>query len=132
MTGDNYAGSTFAHDFEERGIRYIKSHLDKTAIYESFEPRLNAGEVRLLDIPELTEQLLTLVVRGAKIDHEPGGHDDWANAACGAVNLAAGKGYGIAWYAVNEAGQIYSADSNIPTPFYEPPQRLETNTSNLM
>jgi hypothetical protein len=40
VTGDNYAGLTFSSDFEERDIRYIKSQLDKTDIYESFEPGL--------------------------------------------------------------------------------------------
>jgi hypothetical protein len=34
------------------------------------------------------EQLLTLVIRGSKIDHLPGDHDDVANAACGAIVLA--------------------------------------------
>ena len=83
VTGDSYAGSTFRHDFYDRGVKYISSHLDKTEIYETFEPRLNAGEVRLYDDPTLTQQLLTLVVRGAKVGHEPGGHDDYANACCG-------------------------------------------------
>ena len=102
VTGDNYAGTTFAHDFEERGFRYRKSHLTATEIYEAFEPRLNAGEVRLLDEPTLVEQLLTLVVKGAKITHETGSHDDHANAACGAINLAAGAGRG--GFAVIDAG----------------------------
>jgi hypothetical protein len=48
---------------------------------------LNAGEVELLDITELQEQLLTLVIRGDKIDHQPGDHDDFANAAAGALWL---------------------------------------------
>jgi len=39
-------------------------------------------------MPKLTEQLLTLVIRGNKIDHQPGDHDDWANAACRALVLA--------------------------------------------
>ena len=48
---------------------------------------MNAGEVELLDITELQEQLLTLVIRGDKIDHQPGDHDDYANAAAGALWL---------------------------------------------
>jgi hypothetical protein len=87
VVGDNYAGTTFAHDFEERGIRYHKSHLTKTEIFERFEPKLNSGLVRLLDVPELIEQLLTLVVRGARIEGELGSNDDWPNAACGALGL---------------------------------------------
>src|SRR5262249_45310698 len=50
-------------------------------------PTLNAGEVELLDLPKLQEQLLTLVVRGGRIDHQAGDHDDWANAASGTIWL---------------------------------------------
>ena len=53
----------------------------KSELYEALEPPVNAGEVELLDVPKLQEQILTLVVRGTKIDHQPGDHDDWANAA---------------------------------------------------
>ena len=35
--------------------------------------------------------MLGLVWRGGKIDHSSGEHDDWSNAACGAIALAAGK-----------------------------------------
>jgi hypothetical protein len=51
------------------------------------EPVLNAGEVELLDHPTLTEQLVCLVWRGARIDHEPNGHDDFANAVAGVARL---------------------------------------------
>jgi len=88
VTGDAYAGQTFREDFRERGIAYRVSQFTKSAIYEAFEPKLNAGEVELLDLGELQEQLLTLVIRGARIDHQPGDHDDWANAAAGALGLA--------------------------------------------
>jgi hypothetical protein len=131
VVGDDYAGSTFRHDFYDRGVKYISSHLDKTEIYETFEPRLNAGEVRIYNEPTLIQQLLTLVVRGAKVDHEPGGHDDFANAACGAINLAAGKGYGVRWAAVDGDGKIYDAD-NIHPVIYSPPPRIENNNSSLM
>jgi hypothetical protein len=59
----------------------------KHALYDALEPKLNAGEVALLDIIELQEQLLTLVIRGGKIDHQAGDHDDWANAAALAIYL---------------------------------------------
>jgi hypothetical protein len=35
--------------------------------------------------------LLTLVIRGARIDHQPGDHDDWANAVAGAHVVAQHK-----------------------------------------
>jgi hypothetical protein len=90
VMGDAYAGETFRHDFEARGIRYERSRLTASELYEALEPRLNAGEVELLDLPVLQEQLLTLVRRGARITHEAGGHDDHCNAAAGAVYVAAG------------------------------------------
>lgn len=85
VTGDNYAGETFKSDFHAEGIRYDPSPLNKTELYEAFEPVLNAGEIELPDIPRLQEQLLTLVVKGSRIDHQSGDHDDWANAVAGAV-----------------------------------------------
>ena len=88
VTGDAYAGLTFAFDFESYGIRYRKSQLTTSQHYERLEPRINAKEIHILDVPELTEQLLTLVVRGSRIEHEPNGHDDFAAAAAIALNSA--------------------------------------------
>jgi hypothetical protein len=85
VTGDAYAGEIFKRAFAEQGIGYRVSKHSKTEIYELFEPRVNAGEVELLDLPKLQEQLMGLVVRGMNVDHQPGGHDDWANAAAGAL-----------------------------------------------
>jgi hypothetical protein len=95
VVGDNYAGQTFQMDFAAEGITYKVSPLSKTELYEKFEPKLNAGEIELPDIPKLQKQLLTLVLRGSRVDHQPGDHDDWANAAAGAV-----------WCANNGAGPI--------------------------
>ncbi len=85
MTGDRYAGETFRQDFQHNGISYHVSELTKSQLYEAFEPMINAEEVELLDIPKMQEQLLGLVIRGTKIDHMPGEHDDWINAAAGAI-----------------------------------------------
>jgi hypothetical protein len=79
--GDAYAGQTFRRDFEDAGITYRVSELSRTELYEELEPPLNAGEVELLDIPKLRDQLLTLVIRGSRVDHQHGDHDDWSNAA---------------------------------------------------
>lgn len=96
--GDAYAGQTFRQDFSRLGITYnvvarplpnAKGQPSASDFYEALEPKLNAGEVELLDVPELQEQLLTLVWRGSKITHEPGGHDDFANSAAIALILAA-------------------------------------------
>ena len=95
--GDAAFGQTFRKDFQGYGLTYrvviqpvpgVKGQPAASSFYEQLEPRLNAGEIELLDVPELTEQLLTLIWRGAKIDHESGGHDDFANAAAIALILA--------------------------------------------
>jgi hypothetical protein len=85
---DNYAGETFKQDFQRFGISHRVSELSKSEIYEELEPLLNGGRVVLLDNPKLESQLLGLVWRGGKIDHQNGEHDDWANAGAGAIWLA--------------------------------------------
>lgn len=86
VTGDNYAGETFKQDFRDEGVAYYVSALNKTELYEALEPALNAGEVELPDHPLLQEQLLTLVVKGSRIDHQTStDHDDHANAVAGCV-----------------------------------------------
>jgi len=87
VTGDRYAGETFVQDFQAHAVSYRLSVLTKSQIYEAIEPRINAGEIELLDVSRLTEQLLGLVARGTKIDHLPGDHDDLANAAAGVLSL---------------------------------------------
>lgn len=95
--GDAYAGETFKFAFEGQSILLKTSEMTKTDIYEAFEPLINAGDVELLDLPKLQEQLLTLVVRGAQIDHQPGAHDDWANAAAGVLTLDFDKADDDGW-----------------------------------
>jgi hypothetical protein len=87
VTGDRYAGETFRTQFADAGIGYVVATEPKSALYEAFEPVLNAGGVVLLDVPTLEQQMLGLVWRGGKIDHQPGEHDDYANAAAGVVGL---------------------------------------------
>jgi hypothetical protein len=89
VIGDRYAGETFRLDFQGRGVVYDCSELTTSELYEQMEPRVNAGEVELPDLPVLTEQLLTLVQKGARVIHEAGAHDDFANACAGAVQAAA-------------------------------------------
>jgi hypothetical protein len=98
VTGDAYAGQTFRRDFTEHGIDYVVSSRTKSEIYDAFEPKLNAGEIELLNDGKLQEQLLTLVVRAGKIDHQPGDHDDHANAACGAVVISTSRPKAVAHF----------------------------------
>jgi len=85
VAGDQYAGETFRQDFQRQGISYRVSELSKSEIYEELEPLLNGGRMVLLDIATLESQLLGLVWRASKIDHQSGEHDDWANGSAGAI-----------------------------------------------
>jgi len=55
-------------------------------------PLLTCNAVERLDLPRLAAQLCGLERRTSRngkdsVDHEPQGHDDVANAACGALLL---------------------------------------------
>src|SRR5262249_47618131 len=77
--------------FERAGITYVVSERNRSQLYEALEPLMNGRRIVLLDIPELVQQLLGLIWRGGKIDHPSGEHDDWANAAAGAIVGAVGE-----------------------------------------
>ena len=62
--------------------------------YSDVRTLLNSGNVELLDIPRLTHQLQNLERRTSRagkesVDHGPGGYDDLANSAAGALVTAA-------------------------------------------
>ena len=85
--GDAYAGQTFRSDFSDLGIEYHVCKQTRTDIYENLEVALNADQVVLLDLAKLRSELMTIVRRGASLDHMPGRHDDWATSAAGALTL---------------------------------------------
>ena len=88
VQGDQYAGHWPREAFMKLGIRYELADLNRSQIYSTFEPLLNAGQVELLDIPKLLQQLIGLVRKGIKIDHPTGEHDDLSNSTCGAIIMA--------------------------------------------
>jgi len=95
VVGDRYAGEWPRERFREHGVTYETSDHPKSAIYQEALAPLNSGKVDLLDHPRLAAQICSLerrTARGGKdsIDHAPGGHDDLANAALGALVLTAG------------------------------------------
>jgi hypothetical protein len=87
VIGDRYAGETFRAQFADAGITYAVATAPKSQLYEGLEPLLNSGAVILLDVPILEQQLLGLVWRGGRIDHQPGEHDDYANGVAGVARL---------------------------------------------
>jgi hypothetical protein len=93
VEGDRYSGEFAAERFREHGVTYRPSDRDRSAIYLDFLPALNAGQALLLDDADLLRELRGLARRRGtsgrdRVDHAPGGHDDRANAAAGALVLA--------------------------------------------
>jgi len=96
VRGDRYAGEWPREQFQKRAISYMAAAKPKSEIYLGLLPAINSRRVDLLDSPRLMAQLCGLerrTARGGKdsVDHRPGAHDDLANAAAGALVLAAEK-----------------------------------------
>lgn len=95
--GDRYAGRWPADEFRKHGIEYTASNRDRSALYLEFMARINSGAVILPPCQKMQRQLANLERRAHRggrdtIDHPPGGHDDRANAAAGAVAFAMVRG----------------------------------------
>ena len=95
-TGDRFAAGFVLEGFRTHGVNYVPSTMDRSELYLELLPLMNAYRVRLLDLPDLLRELRGLERRRGtagrdRIDHRPGQHDDRANAAAGAVVLAAGR-----------------------------------------
>ena len=93
--GDRYSAEWCAQTFDKFGVHYRPSEKNRSEIYLEFLPAVMSDRVELLDNRRLVNQLAGLervTGRGRDvIDHPPGGHDDVANAAAGALVLAAGQ-----------------------------------------
>jgi hypothetical protein len=95
---DRYGAAWTVDAFARYGIELKKSPLDRSGIYLNLLPALNAGQVKLLDLPRLRSQLLSLerrTLRGSGkdvVDHAAAGADDLINAAAGALVMTASAG----------------------------------------
>lgn len=88
--GDRYAPGFVAEGFRRHGVGYEPSDQDKSLLLLDLLPALNAGRVMVLDAPDLLRELRALERRRGpsgrdRVTHPPGGHDDLANAAAGAL-----------------------------------------------
>lgn len=117
--GDAYAGETFRRDFSVHNVDYVVEKQTRTDWYENLEVALNSGQVELPDVPKLRRQLLTIVRRGAVLDHPPGQHDDYANAvAIAAVLVNPDLGSAeppILTFYKRQSEAITAAASTVPT-----------------
>jgi hypothetical protein len=96
VTGDNWGGEYLRQPFRLGGVEYDVSKIVLNDIYRDALPLLNSGKVELLDLPKQSTQLVNLIritSRTGKdtITHPTKQHDDLANAACGALLLAASQ-----------------------------------------
>jgi hypothetical protein len=96
VEGDRYAGEWPREVFKNHGITYDASARPKSDLYRDLLPRLNSGEIDLLDEQRLIAQLVGLERRTSRggrdsIDHAPGSHDDLANAVAGCLVGVLGK-----------------------------------------
>jgi hypothetical protein len=94
VRGDRYGGEWCREVFRRHGVNYELAEKAKSDLYRDLLPLINSRGVDLLDNERLVAQFVQLERRTARggrdsIDHPPGGHDDLANAAAGAVVTAA-------------------------------------------
>lgn len=90
VKGDRYAGEWPREQFRDNGVKYEVSKRTASDLYLDLLPIVNSGGCELLDVFGLKHQLLGLDRRTRKsgkdlVDHGPGGHDDLANVAAGAI-----------------------------------------------
>lgn len=107
VTGDRFAQGFSDEALRRAGLTYRHSDMDKSALYVAFAGGVNAGEVRLLDSPDLLREIRGLERRRTptrdKVDHRPGAHDDRANSCAGVIAQLlrvqrGGSGEGHAWW----------------------------------
>lgn len=107
VTGDRYGAAWVRDRFAAHGVTYEPSERSKSDIYRELLPILNSERCRLLDVPKLEAQLISLERRTTRgtgrdiIDHPQikNAHDDLANAAAGAVVVVGVKPSIIELYA---------------------------------
>jgi hypothetical protein len=110
VTGDNYAGTWPKERFSVYGILYQPSKKSRSEIYLDLLPLLNSRRTALLDNQRLISQLSQLERHASRsgsetIDHAPGGHDDLANAAAGAIVMAATRNQTGGWGLIATSGR---------------------------
>lgn len=105
VQGDRYAGEWPREQFQKQGITYMASAKPKSDLYRDLLPKLNSGQIALIDNDRMLGQLLGLERRTARggrdsIDHGPGQHDDLINSVAGVAAMAAPQQMGKACFGV--------------------------------
>jgi hypothetical protein len=92
VTGDAYGREWVAGAWRKAGKSYIKSERVKAEIYMESMPTWTRGLARIPDHARLVRELRLLERRTHRsgkdtIEHPKNGRDDYANVACGVINL---------------------------------------------
>ena len=129
VVGDRYSAEWVVSAFRENGITYKTSDKDRSQIFQEALPLFTRGQVELLDDKVLLSELRGLERRTRPmgrdmITHGPGGNDDLANSACGALVLAVGKDMGPVEYESIEKRRGFSWDCE-PTRMKDRPDHRE-------
>jgi hypothetical protein len=126
-TADRYAAEWVVSVFAERNIVTKPCEKSKSEVYLEAEPLFARGAISIPADRTLLTELRNLerrTHRGGRdtVDHPVAGHDDFANACCGAAWLAAEVGSMTGWIgyyekavAAKQAGDLtYATDPAIP------------------
>jgi hypothetical protein len=92
IVGDRYSGAWVEQAFSKVGVRYTVADLVKSEIYLECVGHFAQGKVRLPHHDALIRELRLLERRTGRsgkdaVDHPRHGSDDFANAACGVIDL---------------------------------------------
>jgi hypothetical protein len=99
VRGDHYAAEWVKGAWSRAGVRYVACELPKSQIYLEALPMFTRGLVSLPDQAALSRELRLLERRTHPsgkdtVDHPKAGHDDYANAVCGAID-AVTRAFGL-------------------------------------
>jgi hypothetical protein len=117
VTADRYAAEWVVSAFAERNVTVKPSEKSKSEIYLEAEPLFARGAISIPADRVLLAELRNLerrTHRGGRdsVDHPVAGHDDYANACCGAAWLAAEVGSMQGWvnYYARAAARVAAGD----------------------
>ena len=99
VIGDHYGGEWPRERFRLHGITYETSDRSKSELALTLLPLLNSAKCELLDVPRLSQQLLSWERKTSRsgrdsVDHARGSHDDLATVAAGSIVVCHERGAG--------------------------------------
>jgi hypothetical protein len=121
---DHYAKDWVRDAFARHGVELRYSTLNRSELYLELLPALRSGQVELLDLPKLRNQLQSLersTTRTGRdsVNHPPGAHDDLINAAAGALVMAAAADRNKITWTLATGNSLWSSGSGRTVPEHQ-------------